>query len=314
MRRIGLGVVLALLLVPFAGDAQQAGKVYHIGVLAEGADIWATGVADAMRAFGWVEGQNLKLERRLADRQDKLPALAAEIVRLKVDLILTNGTPATRAAQEATKTIPIVFGLASDPVQARFVVSFARPGGNITGFSWGVYESKRLEVLKETVPRVSRVAFPAARGGPSRTAFDAAAQSLGIEVKDIVVNGPEDFDNFFAAAKLWGASAVLVPNVAWFWPHRERLGIAAARNELAAIGFDRKFAESGGLLSLGAVPQEGVPRMAAQADKILKGAKPGDLPVEQPRKFELVINMKTAKALGLTIPQSILTRADEVVQ
>ena len=319
MRLTGLAVVLALgvILAPLAGEAQQAGKVYRIGVLREGADTWAKPFADAMREFGWVEGQNFKIERRHADGRDKLPALAAELVGLKVDVILTSGTPATRAAKGATKTIPIVFNLASDPVETGLVASFARPGGNITGFALGTYDGKLLEVLKEGVPRVSRVAYPATppiAEAPSRASLNAAARALGVELKGVVVKGPEDFDSFFAAAKRLGDGAVLVPNVAWFRPHLERIGAAAAKNHLPAIGYDRQFAESGGLLSYGPTPLQNVPRLAAQLDKILKGAKPADLPVEQPTKFELVVNLKTAKALGLTIPQSVLIRADQVFE
>jgi putative ABC transport system substrate-binding protein len=314
MRRIGLAVVLALLVAPVAAQAQQAGKVYRMGVLGEGADVGAKTFADAMREFGWIEGQNLKPERRHADRQDKLPALAAELVELKVDLIYTTGTPATRAAKQATKTIPIVFVLDADPVASGLVASYARPGGNVTGFAEGTYHGKLLEVFKEAVPRVSRVAFPDTLGGPSRGDLSAIAGALGVEVKGIPVNGPEDFDSFFAAAKRLGGAA-LVPSVAWFLPHLERLGAAATRNRVPSISWKRKFAESGGLLSFGvAGPPEAYPRIAAQIDKILKGAKPADLPVEQPRKFELVINLKTAKALGLTIPQSLLVRADEIIQ
>jgi len=317
MRLIGLAVILAvsLALAPLAAQAQPAGKVYRIGALREGPEPLSRPFADAMREVGWVEGQNLKIERRNADRRDQLPALAAELVRLKVDLILATGTPATRAAKEATKTIPIVFILAADPVETGLVASFARPGGNLTGWAVGVYDGKLLEVLKEAVPRVSRVAYPATSPiapGRTRVSLNEAARALSIEIKAIAIQDPKDFDSFFAAAKRLGG-AVLVPNVAWFRPHLERIGAAAAKSHLPAIGYDRQFAESGGLLSYGPTPLN-LPRLAAQIDKILKGAKPGDLPVEQPSKFELVINLKTAKALGLTIPQSVLVRADQVIQ
>jgi len=318
MRLIGLAVILAvsLALAPLAAQAQPAGKVYRIGALREGPEPLSRPFADAMREVGWVEGQNLKIERRNADRRDQLPALAAELVRLKVDLILATGTPATRAAKEATKTIPIVFILAADPVETGLVASFARPGGNLTGWAVGVYDGKLLEVLKEAVPRVSRVAYPATSPiapGRTRVSLNEAARALSIEIKAIAIQDPKDFDSFFAAAKRLGG-AVLVPNVAWFRPHLERIGAAAAKSHLPAIGYDRQFAESGGLLSYGPTPLQNLPRLAAQIDKILKGAKPGDLPVEQPSKFELVINLKTAKALGLTIPQSVLVRADQVIQ
>jgi ABC-type uncharacterized transport system substrate-binding protein len=318
MRPIGLAVVLAvsLTLAAHAVEAQQVGKVYRIGQLREGAVLPPQPFADAMRELGWIEGQNFKIERRNTDRGDQLPALAAELVRLNVDLILTGGTPAALAAKGATKTIPIVFSVADDPVESGLVASFARPGGNLTGFAQGVYDEKLLEVLKEALPRVSRVAYPAPvqeRGArPER--LNVAGRALGVEIRRIVVQGPRDFDNFFAAAKGLSADAALVPNIAWFLPHLEAIGGAAAKSRLPAIGYDRRFAESGGLLSYGPTPRQNVPRVAAQIDKILRGAKPADLPVEQPTKFELVINLKTAKALGLTIPQSLLLRADQAIQ
>jgi putative ABC transport system substrate-binding protein len=316
MRLIGLAVALAvsLTLAPLAAEAQQAGKIYRIGVLREGSDPLSTPFAGAMRELGWVEGQNLRIESRNANRPDQLPALAAELVQLKVDLILTTGTPATSAAKEATKTIPIVFTLGGDPVRSGLVASFARPGGNLTGWAYGIYHLKLLEVLKEALPRVSRVAFPATSGGPSSADLNEAALALGLQIKGIAVQGPKEFESFFAAAKRLGAGAVLVPNVAWFGPHFERIGAAAAKSHLPAIGHVRRLAESGGLLSYGPTPLQHLPRLATQIDKILKGAKPGDLPVELPTKFELVINLKTAKALKLTIPPSLMARADQVIE
>jgi putative tryptophan/tyrosine transport system substrate-binding protein len=315
-----------ILAAPLAAEAQSAGKVYRIGSLRWGADPNLMPLADAMRELGWIEGQNFKIERRYADRDDQLPALAAELVRLKVDLILTGGTVATQAAKEATKTIPILFLVGDDPVISGLVASFARPGGNLTGFAFGQYDEKLLELLKEAFPLASRVAFPAPMAessGPrvARLSFEAlvarlsaAAQILGVEIRLIEVRGPQDFDSFFAAAKRRGANAVLVPNIVWFRPHLERLGVLAAKSHLPAIGYDRRFAESGGLLAYGPTLLQNAPRLAAQIDKILKGAKPADLPVEQPTKFELVINLKTAKTLGLTIPQTLRLRADQVIE
>jgi len=308
------GLVLSALTAPLVAEAQPVGKVYRIGALREGQDPPSKPFVDAMRELGWVEGQNLKIERRNAERRDQLPALAAELVRLKVDLVLTAGTPATSAAKEATKTIPIVFSLGSDPVESGLVASFARPGGNLTGFALGVYDEKLLEILREALPEVARVVYSAPEIGTRRQRLNAAARALGVEIQGIAVQGPEDFGRFFAAARRAGAGAVVVPNVVWFRPHLERIGAAAAKSRLPAIGYDRQFAESGGLLSYGPTPLQNVPRVAVQIDKILKGAKPADLPVEQPTKFELVINLKAAKALGLTIPQSILVRADEIIQ
>jgi len=298
------------------GPEAQAGKVYLIGELREGPPAAPSRpFADAMLGLGWVEGQNLKIERRHADRREQLPALAAELVRLKVDLILTAGTPATVAAKKATKTIPIVFTLASDPVESGVVASLARPGGNLTGFTLGLYDDKLLEVLKEALPGVSRVAYPAPAGIPRArfASLNAAARAVAVELQSVAVQGPADFERFFAAARRGGAGAVLLPNIAWFRPHLARIGAAAAKSRLPAIGYDRQFAESGGLLSYGPTPLQNIPRLAAQIDRILKGAKPGDVPVEQPTTFELVVNLKTAKALGLTIPPSVLARAGDVI-
>ncbi len=308
-------LILALLAAPLVAEGQPEGKVYRIGELREGPSLPPKPFADAMRELGWIEGQHFKVERRNADRRDRLPALAAELVRLKVDLILTGGTPATRAAKEATNTIPIVFSVADDPVASGLVASLARPGGNLTGFTLGVYDEKLLEIIREAVPGATRVAYaaPAQESSTRPERLNAAARVLGVEIRPIVVQGPKDFDRFFASSRDLGSDAVLVPNVAWFRPHLERIGSAAAKSRLPAIGYDREFAQAGGLLSYGPVPLQNVPRVAARVHKILKGAKPADLPVEQPTTFELVINLKTAKALGLTIPPSLLARADEVI-
>jgi putative ABC transport system substrate-binding protein len=308
--------LLAFLAVPLAAEAQPAGRVYRIGELREGPSLPPKPFADAMRELGWIEGQHFKVERRNAERRDQLPTLAADLVRLKVDLILTGGTPATQAAKQATNTIPIVFSIADDPVGSGLVTSLARPGRNLTGFTLGVYDEKLLEGLKMAVPGVIRVAYaaPTQESSTRPERLNAAARALGVEIRSIIVQGPKDFERFFASAKDLGSDAVLVPNVAWFRPHLERIGSAAAKSRLPAIGYDRGFARSGGLLSYGPAPLQNVPRVAAQVDKILKGAKPADLPVEQPTKFELVINLKTAKSLGLTIPPAVLARADEVIQ
>ena len=309
----GSGAVL--LAAPLSAGAQQGERVYRIGLLSEGAHPLSKPLADALRELGWIEGKNFKFERRSADRGDQLPSLAAELVRLKVDLILTNGTRAARAAKEATKAIPIVFILGEDPVANGLVTSLARPGGNLTGFVVGLYDEKTLEILKEALPALRRVAYPAAAGPGERFAgLHAAARALSMEVQGIPVQGPSDVDGFFAAARRAGAGAVLVENIAWFRPYLERFGAASVKSRVPAIGYFRQFAEAGGLLSYGPAQFESVPRLAAQIDKILKGARPADLPVEQPTKFDLVINLRTAKALGLTIPQSLLLRADEVIQ
>ena len=314
-RRFLLTSLAGVFAAPLAAGAQQGERVYRIGLLSEGAHPLSKPLADALSELGWIEGKNLKFERRSADSGDHLPSLAAELVRLKVDLILANGTRAARAAKEATKAIPIVFNLGEDPVVNGLVASLARLGGNLTGFVTGIYDEKALEVLKEALPAVRRVAYPAAAGPSERYApLHAAARALSVEVQGIRVLGPSDLDGFFAAARRAGAGAVLVENIAWFRPYLERMGAASEKSRLPAIGYYRQFSEAGGMLSYGPAQFENVPRLTAQIDKILKGAKPTDLPVEQPTKFELVINLKTAKALGLTIPPSLLARADQVIE
>ena len=218
---------------------------------------------------------------------------------------------ATHVAKQATTTIPIVFHLAEDPVQSELIASFARPGGNLTGQVVGRYEEKALEMLKEVIPGVTRVACPCQNAGP---AILAAAQELGLQFQCIAVQGPEDFDRFFTTARSAGADAVLVHNVAWFFGHQKRLGELTVENQLPAIGYRREFAEAGGLMSYGPRREDIGKRLAWQVDRILQGTKPADLPVEQPMQFELVLNLKTAQALGLTIPPTVLFQASEVIQ
>jgi len=317
MRVGGLALALALFALPLAAEAQQGGKILRVGELGDG-PVFSDREAfmDAMRRLGWVEGRNIKFERRIAETRARLPELAAELVRLKVNVILTLGTAATVAAKEATKTVPIVFNLGNDPVETGLVASFARPSGNLTGFAIGLYDEKMLEVLKDALPGVKRVAYPDIAGSLNTRAQRriSAARALGLELQAIAVHDPSDFGGFFAAARGAGAGAVLVQNSARIVSHLDRIGAAAANSRLPAIGFERRFAASGGLLSYGPAPRQGVPRLAAQIDKILKGAKPADLPVEQPARYELVINLKSAKALGITIPQFLLLRADEVIE
>jgi putative ABC transport system substrate-binding protein len=309
-------VTLSLLVVPLAAEAQLTGKVYRIGWLSEDERPVPPPFLEALHGFGYVNGHNLLIEQRRAETREQLPALAAELVTRQVDLIITFGTPATRAAKQATATIPIVFTLAADPVQSGLVASFARPGGNLTGWAVGVYTDKLLEILKEAVPGIVRVACLCRRDpeNPTWAQIAEAAQRLGLEILDIAVQGPDDFDRFFATARHAGADAVLVHDVAWFMPHLTRLGELATQSRLPAIGFNRRFAEAGGLLSYGRLQMGNVPRTAVQVAKILKGSKPGDLPVEQPVEFQLVINLQTAKALGITMPPSLLLLADEVIQ
>ena len=308
---------LSLLVAPLVAEAQPTGKVYRIGWLTEGVRPVSPSFLEAMRVRGYVDGHNLFIERRHAETREQLPTLAAELVALKVDLIATSGTPATRAAQQATMTIPIVFGLSADPVQSGLVASWAQPGGNLTGIVSGLYDDKQLEILKAAVPGIVRVAClcPRNLGNPFSAQITDAARGLGLELLDIAVSEPNDFDRFFAEARRAGADAVFVCNTAWFLPHLTRLGELAAQSRLPAIGYNRRFTEAGGLLSYAREGGKDGPRIAATyIDKLLQGAKPGDLPVQQPMQFELVINLKTAKALGLTIPPTLLFQADEVIK
>jgi len=313
-RRLFTGLLAGSLLVstPLV-RAQQAGKTYRIGWLRQGVQPLPKLFWDALRELGWIEGQNIKIEPRYATAAEQFPELAAELVRLKVDLILANTTPASRAARDATAAIPIVFVVGADPVANGLVASLGRPGGNLTGFAYGLYEEKLLETLKAALPRLSRVAVPFV-GAPTPELVRAATE-LGVELQHIAVRGPDDFDGrFFEIARTRGAEAVLIPDIHWVDPILERVGGATLNARLPAIGPYRDFVIGGGLLSYGGALSQHWPRTALQVDKILRGAKPGDLPVEQPTKFATVINLKTAKALGLTLPQWLILSADEVIQ
>jgi putative ABC transport system substrate-binding protein len=328
--RLGLVVALALgmLLVPLTADAQQAGKVARIGFLGAGSpsdmssprlDVFRQG----LRELGWVEGQNIVIDYRFAEgRVERLPDLAAELVRLKVDIIVAAaGTPPVAAAKNATDTIPIVMLGVGDPVGLGLIASLARPGGNVTGLSFSVgleIFGKGLELLKETVPKVRRVAILSNPRNPAHPPairdLKVAARSLGVQLQLLEARGPNEFDGAFAAMAKERVGALLVVADGLFILHRTRLADLAARSRLPAAYGYREHVEAGGLMSYGLSLRDLFRRGATFVDKILKGAKPGDLPVEQPTKFELVINMKTAKALGLTIPPVLLLRADEVIQ
>jgi len=315
-------LILALAIVgaPLAAEAQQAAKVPRVGVL----QVWSSVdpvvelIRQSLREVGYVEGQNIVIEFRLAEgKAERLPALAAELVQLKVDAILTFGDPGIRAAQQATRTIPIV-GATDDLVGAGLVASFARPGGNTTGVSILASELnvKRLELLNQALPGVSRIAalWDPGTGTFHLKGLEAAARSLGVELQVLEVRRPEDFRRAFEAAKKGHAGALNVLASPFLYGHRQTIIDLAAKNRLPAIYQWREMPEAGGLMSYGPTLSELLRLCAAVLNKILKGAKPSDLPVEQPTKFELVINLKTAKALGLKIPQSVLIRADEVIQ
>jgi len=326
-RRTFMGALAGgLLAAPLAADAQQAGKVPRIGFLGTRTLSDTSPYLDAfrqgLRELGWVEGQNIVIDDRFAEgRFDRLPNLAAELVRLKVAIIVAAPTPAVVAAKKATETIPIVAIAVGDPVGIGLIASLARPGGNVTGLSFSVgleIAGKGLELLKETVPKVRRVAVlsnPANPGQPlSIRELNVAAQSLGVQLQLLEARGPNDFDGAFAAMATERVGALLVVADSMFNLHRTRLADLAARSRLPAAYGLRENVEAGGLMSYGPSVRDLFRRAATYVDKVLKGAKPGDLPVEQPTKFELVINLKTAKALGLTIPPSLLGRADEVIQ
>ena len=315
-------LALSLLAVPLAADAQRP-EVPRIGVLASfaPADPRVEALKQGLRNLGRLEGQNVELEYRYANNKvERLPQLAAELVRLKVDLIVTGGEAGIRAARDATGTIPIVMANSSDPVGTGLIASLARPGGNITGLSLLNPDlgGKRLALLKETVPKVSRVAVlwnPTNAAKPLELkSTQVAAEALGVRVTSVEVREPTDFAPAFAAIGKARSNALITFADPLTLAHRRQIGEFALKNRLPTIAELREFAEAGGLVTYGANLLDLYRRAATYVDKILKGAKPADLPVEQPTKFELVINLKTAKALGLTISQSVLIRADEVIQ
>jgi ABC-type uncharacterized transport system substrate-binding protein len=320
------GTSAVLLAAPRVADSQPAGKVSRIGYLTAGSVTANPRVLEAfrqgLRELGWVEGQNIVIEYRSGEgRFDRLPELAAELVRLKVDVVVAAPTPAALAAKHATGTVPIVGVSLTDPVGLGLIASLARPGGNVTGVSYSVGTDifgKDLELLKEAVPKVRRVAVFSNPDGPSQPLtirnIKGAAQSLGLQLQLVEARGPEDFDGAFAAMARERVGALLVVTDPVFIPHRARLVNLVAKNGLPSIFTQRADVEAGGLMSYGPDFADLYRRAATYVDKILKGAKPADLPIEQPTKFELVINLKTAKVLGLTIPPSLLGRADEVIQ
>jgi putative ABC transport system substrate-binding protein len=319
----GTGAVL--LAAPLAAEAQQAGKVYRVGVLETTSMTSNAANFDALRRglweLGYVEGQNLTIEYRSADgRDDRFPDLALELVRLKVDVIVTKGTPAALAAKNATGTIPIVMASSGDPVGTGIVKSLAHPGGNVTGLNAFAPEiqGKLLQLLREIVPRIARVAFLFNMSNPVLQVqwkeAEPLARSVGLQPQLLDVRTARDLDPAFDAAIRQRAGALVVGIDALTQANRGQIVEALAKRHLPAISREREFADAGVLVSYGVHYADLSRRAATYVDKILKGAKPADLPIEQPTKFELVINLKTAKALGLNIPQSLLLRADEVIQ
>jgi putative ABC transport system substrate-binding protein len=291
--------------------AQPARSAYRLGYLRQGAFPLVESFWARMNELGWFEGRNVTIEPRYGG-PEQMRELAAELVRSKVDLILTDSTPATLAAKEATATIPIVFLVAADPVARGLVGSLARPGGNLTGYVIGSYEAKMLETLKAALPRVSRVARPAGE----RLFFpeaERAAKELGLELLGVEGLAPDRFDLFLANVRKAGVDALLIPNIVGVNESLARLGDAVTSARLPAIGPFPSFARGGGLLAYGPPLGQSWPRIAAQVDQILRGAKPADLPVELPTRFTVVVNLKAAKTLGVAIPQLLLLSADEVI-
>src|SRR5919109_1821579 len=319
---VWLLVAVLLIAVPLA-EAQQQSKVSKVGWLgtrpAAGPGSGFEVIRRELLALGYVEGKNISFEHRYSEGQlERLPALVEELIRLKVDLIFTGTTPAARAAKHATRTIPIVFSTQGDPVVAGLVDSLARPGGNITGFTTisPVIAGKRLELLKETAPKLSRVAvlWTPQRSDQSWEETKAAARELGLQVHSMEVSSADQFQSALKEATNAGSTALVVTPTPVANSNRKLLADLAAKNRLPAIYPDPRWADAGGLMSYAADQSERFRRVAVFVDKILKGAKPADLPVEQPTKFELVINLKAAKQIGLIIPPNLLARADKVIR
>jgi putative ABC transport system substrate-binding protein len=316
----------SLLAAPLAAEAQQAGKVYRIGYLSTPTRASVERVLQAflrtLRELGWVEGQNLTIEYRWAEGDvERLPDLATELVRRKVDVIVAPAGSAALAAKNATSSIPIVMIFPSDPVEMRLVASLSRPGGNITGTTLTPGPEifgKQLQILKETITHASRVAILSNPADPSFATqvreVEATARSLHVRLQKVEARGPEEFDSAFSAMVQERAEALLVAGTSTFLAHRARVAELAVKGRLPTMFSFRENVEAGGLMAYAVNMTDFIGHAAVYVDKILKGAKPADLPIEQPTKFELVINLKTAKALGLTISQSVLARADELIQ
>jgi putative ABC transport system substrate-binding protein len=326
MKRLAVTLLaLALLTAPLAAEAQQAKKIPRIGFLSTFSPsdnpLWHEGFRQGLRELGYIQGENISIEYRWAEgKEERLPALAADLVRLNVDLILVETTPASLAAKQATTTIPIVMTIVADPLANGLVRSLARPGGNITGMSLQQTDltAKRVQLLKEVVPTISRLGILWNPASPiTRRQFaeaEAAARVLGLQLISLEVRTPDDFERVFRAATGAGVGALLVLDDFLLVIHHARITALAIKARLPALSTVTEFALAGGLMGYAVNLPDVYRRSMTYVDRILKGAKPADLPVQQPSKFELVINLKTAKALGLTIPPSVLARADEVIE
>jgi putative ABC transport system substrate-binding protein len=327
-RKLFIAFGAGALVMPLPSFAQQQGKIWRIGFLFSGnrptpvtSHANYRAFSKGMQELGHIEGKNLMIELRFAEgRAELLSVLAAELVQLNLDVIIANGTPAASALQKATATIPIVFGSAGDPVGSGLVKSLARPGGNITGLTnvSGDLSRKHLEMLLEMVPKLSRVAVLVNPDNPAHTTIiknvQAAALGAGIKMSYAEARTPQEIEIGFSRISRENAGAVIVEPDGFFNKQARQIAENAAKHRLASIAGTQEFAEAGGLISYGTSFADMYRRAATYVDKILKGAKPADLPVEQPTKFELVINAKTAKALGLKIPQSLLISADQVIE
>jgi putative ABC transport system substrate-binding protein len=325
-RKLRSFALVALLFALCASaEAQQPTKVARLGFLIATSPSTEKSRLDAflqgMRELGYVEGKNLVIEWRYAEGKfDRLPDLATDLVRLKVEVIVTTGPTSTSAAKDATSTIPIVMGLDIDPVGSGFVTSLARPGGNITGLSNLAPEisGKRLELLKEIIPKLSRVAVLGTSTGPGNAQnlkeTELAAGALGVKIQYLDVLGPKDIETAFRAASKARADAVLVLSSAVISSQRTQVADLAVKSRLPASYVRPEYVEDGGLMSYAPSSNDLLRRAATYVDKILKGAKPADLPMEQPKKFEFIINLKAAKQIGLAIPPNVLARADRVIK
>jgi len=318
-------LLITVLLITGSVEAQQPGKVPRIGFLStlsrSNAEPWEQAFRQGLRDLGWVEGKNITIESRYSDRRDdRLPELAADLVRLNVDVIVASFTPDTLAAKNATREIPIVMASVSDPVESRFVDSLARPGRNITGLTNLAQElsGKRLELLKESVPKLTRLAVLWNPDAPISTLgwkeSQAPARALGLQLYSMEVRSPNDFDKAFQDAIKARVGAVAMGPNTLVAANQKRVAELAIKHRLPSIYQLSEYVEAGGLMAYGPDRSDLFRRAATYVDKILKGRKPADLPVEQPTKFEFVINLKTAKQIGVTIPRSMLYRADKVIK
>ena len=317
-------LLITVLLMTGSTQAQQTGKAFRIGFLDSSTASGMAVVVDTLRQelsrLGWIEGKNISIEYRFAEQKsERLPDLAAELVRLKVDLIVTTGSPSALAAKKATTAIPIVMATAPDPVGSGLVASLARPGGNVTGLSGLAYEliTVRLEILKDAVPRLARVGLLRPAGGSDLQLKDLrpAAQGLKIKLEEIVTEADaKGLESAFQIVKKKKVDAIMPTSNRRFFAERKRIVELAGKHQLPAMYPQKEFVDEGGLMSYGADLADSYRRIAYYVDRILKGAKPADLPVEQPTKFEFVINLKTAKQISVTIPPEVLARANRLIK